>query len=96
METGAFEGVAVLILGLFNSFYLCFSANFVSNAVESIGEIAYDGNWAEYPLICRKYVLLMILRSQRPVYFTGFKIVSCNLETFVRVRFHSMCILTLS
>lgn len=53
----------------------------------SIGDIVYNGNWIQYPLNHRTFVQLVILRSQTAVYFTGFKLFRCTLETFGNVSY---------
>lgn len=67
------------------SFLLCYSANLSSSAVSDISEIAYNGNWPQYPLIYRKYVQSIILRSQSSTTLMGYKLVHCDLETFGKV-----------
>lgn len=79
-------GVFGVAFGLCWSFVLCYSASLSSDVVASVGDIVYDGNWSKYPLVYRKYILLMILRSETAAHFTGFKLVRCNLETFTKVR----------
>lgn len=87
MEFSTFLAVIAVGMNLFFSFLLCYTATASSDVVGTIGTIFYGGNWPEYPLIYRKYLLLMILRSQRPVEFTGLKVVRCNLQTFTDVSY---------
>lgn len=85
MDFNAFLALTVTFLGLFWSFVFCYMATFSSNQVASISDIAYHVNWTEYPQIYRKYVLLIIFRSQSPGCFTGLKMFQCTLGTFVSV-----------
>lgn len=81
-----FLSFASIFSGLAWSFILCYSGTLSSDFVASIGDVAYNGNWMEYPIIYRKYILLMIIRSDCTPLFTGFKLFRCNLETFAKVR----------
>lgn len=54
-----------------------------------IGDAAYDSNWYDFPLELRKYIFLMIVRSQKPIDFTGFGIIHCSLENFGKVSLFS-------
>lgn len=45
----------------------------------------YNSNWFEYPTKLQKYAILTIARSQQPVYFTGFGLISCTSEVFGKV-----------
>lgn len=96
MEISALESLLAMAANIFWSFLLCYMATASSDTVASIGDIVYNGNWPEYPPIYRKYVLLMILRSQQPTRFTGLKMVYCTLENFTKVGaqclFVSYCI----
>lgn len=57
----------------------------VTERILSIGDIAYDSNWYEYPGEFRKYIILIIARSHQEIYFTGFNLVVCTLEVFGKV-----------
>lgn len=82
---GVLIAVFIIVMGLLWSFFLCYSASLSSDVIASIGDIAYNGNWIEYPIGYRKYIRLMIQRSECTAVFTGFKIFRCNLQTFVMV-----------
>lgn len=38
-----------------------------------------------YPQNVHKHIILILIRSQEHVYFTGFKLIKCSLETFLTV-----------
>ena len=64
----------------------CYSASFVTERILSNGNTMWSTNWFDYPPELRKYVLLIIARSQRPVFFTGLGLIKCTMETFRAVR----------
>lgn len=63
----------------------CYFASVTTEKVSSVGDIAYCSNWYEYPIHLQKYVTLVIVRSQEPMYFTGFNLIRCTVETFGKV-----------
>lgn len=85
MKFSVFLALDAFAFTLFWSFLLCYTATISSDVIGNIGDIVYNGNWPKYPLDYRKYVLFMILRSQRPLYFMGFKMIRCTLENFTNV-----------
>lgn len=85
MEMSTLLAVFVFIVNLFWNFLLCHTGTASSDVIASISDIIYNGNWLKYPLDYQKHVLLMLLRSQRPVYFMGFKMVRCTWENFTSV-----------
>lgn len=68
-------------------FILCYFSTITTNRLKSLGQIAYDSNWYDYPLDCRLSIVLIILRSQKPACFSGYIIYS-TLETFAQVKFN--------
>lgn len=67
-------------------FILCFFATHATHEVLYIGDVAYtDLSWYQLPPNLRKRVWMIMLRSQSPVYFTGFKLIRCTLEVYSSV-----------
>lgn len=64
----------------------CYFASQTTERVSSVGDVAYCSNWYEYPTHLQKYVTLVIVRSQQPMYFTGFNLIRCSIETFGKVN----------
>lgn len=95
-ESGAglsFEGAAktifslvVICCGLTWPFFLCHYGTFATERIRSIDQTVYNANWPDYPPDVRKYIILIIAQSRSNVNFNGFKILSCNLEIFAKVR----------
>lgn len=69
-------------------FVLCYSATSSTFDIAHIGNIMYSSKWYEYPPSVRTHLVLIMARSQIPVFFTGLKLISCDLETFMRVCNH--------
>lgn len=65
---------------------ICYFGTFATYSIESVADIAYDSNWYEYPMECRKHFLLIIARSQETVYFMGYGVVRATLEVFGKVN----------
>lgn len=81
-----FIDAIIIVYALIKPFVLCYFATYASHSSLSIGEIVYNEiKWYQLPLSLRKRFCLIILRSQKPVHFTGFKIIRCTLETFSAV-----------
>lgn len=66
-------------------FIFCYLATRATTAMTTIPRYVYDVNWYEYPLELREYCQIVLMRSQQPFYFTGFKVIKCTLETFTKV-----------
>lgn len=63
----------------------CYFATFATSQIMSIDMAIYDSLWYNYSLDLRKYTILILARSQQPVFFTGFNLIRCNLESFALV-----------
>lgn len=63
----------------------CYFANMASDRLSSIGWAAYTADWHNYPVAWQKFIVLMILRSQKPVHFKGLNLINCTLEVFGKV-----------
>lgn len=60
-------------------------ATVATTAIKGIRDVAYSFDWCQYPLDLRKYFILIMSRSQKPLYFTGFGMVRCTLQTYIKV-----------
>lgn len=67
-------------------FGLCYAATMLNTASSSTTDILYGSNWYEFPQQLRSYVPMMLARSQTKIIFTGFGIVGCNLNKFLKVN----------
>lgn len=66
-------------------FLFCYFATFATGRISSIGNVVYSSNWYNFPPNTRKYVTLVIARSQQPLYFSGLGLIRCTLELFGNV-----------
>lgn len=67
----------------------CIYANFATDQVSAIGDVAYDLKWYNCPLKMQKFIILIIARSQYPAKFTGLGLCDCSLEIFGKVSIFS-------
>lgn len=63
----------------------CYYADVATTRLSSIAYYAYETTWNDYPLELQKYMILIIARSQEPVYYTGFNFVNCTLQALGKV-----------
>lgn len=75
---------AATILGMM-ALILCLFGNLVTSEAESVAEAAYDTNWYSYPVELRIFIMLAIRRTQRPLHFSGYRVVVCTLENYGKV-----------
>lgn len=75
-----------LLCSLNWTFVLCYAATTATSALEDISKYVYSSKWYEYPPEMQKCLILLMARSQRPVYFTGMRMVRCTLDVFMRVK----------
>lgn len=78
--------IFAFLAGLSWTLVLCYHATFVTESTNDIGHHVYSSNWCLYPIFLRKYLILMIAKSQQPMLFSGFQIVGCTLLTFTTVK----------
>lgn len=50
-----------------------------------LSDAIYQTKWHGYPRSVRRFILLMILRSQRPFYLSAYGMMTLTLENYVRV-----------
>lgn len=71
---------------LYWPFMFCYSANSVTNRMATVGDIAFDLNWFDYPPEFGKFIVLIIARFQKSMHFTGLNLFPCTLQVFGDVR----------
>ncbi|XP_055304812.1 odorant receptor 67a-like [Sitodiplosis mosellana] len=81
------QDILYIVSSLCWPYVFCRFATHVTDQMVSIGRIAYEVNWYDSPVVWQKYLILIISRSQQKVYFTGFNLITCTLETFAKVTF---------
>lgn len=75
-------------VGLLNLFVYCYFGKLATESFEQMADSLYESNWSNLPVRLQKYVLLIILNTQRPLRYHGFHLAYLDLETFSRVSFH--------
>lgn len=78
------------MIAISNIFVYCYFGQKVTTKFGQIANEAYASQWYNYPLNEQKALMLMMIRAQRPFYFTGYFISSCSLPTFKAVRAESI------
>lgn len=82
--------VAYSVCCTINSFswitLFCYYANSTTDRIADLSQAAYNSNWMEWSPELQKYIILIMRRSQEPVYFNGLGLIYCTLETFGKVR----------
>lgn len=73
-------GLPLILLGL--TFFM--GQRIHTNAM-SLNDAIYQTHWPGYPLSVRRYVVLMMLRSQQSYYLSAYGIMQLHLENFVQV-----------
>lgn len=81
-------------LGLLYIFFY-FGQKLNSNLLE-LSDMIYQSEWHQYTPSVRRFVLLMIMKAQRPVYLSAYGLIELNSENFVNVsmrlcRFYFLC-----
>lgn len=76
------DGLGIIVA---NIFVYCYFGNLVTIKLAEIADASYSMLWYKYPLQQQKYVILLLVRAQRPFYLTGYFRTSCTLERFTGV-----------
>ncbi|XP_076756327.1 odorant receptor 85b-like [Xylocopa sonorina] len=69
----------------FEALILCYTGEYLSSKSENIGWVAYNSNWYELTMYENRTLLLLILRSQKPLTLTIGKFMNLSLETFANM-----------
>lgn len=82
-----FQSMVSLMMAIAIFFMYCYLGDEITSKSLQIADDIYGRIWYEYPVDSQKYMILMIMRAQRPFYFTGLtnSILNCSLETFKAV-----------
>lgn len=66
-------------------FLFCYYGNKLSTKSFELLDTLYQSMWYEYPIKYQRYVIVMMVRMQRPLVLTGYNVVLCTLPTFTAV-----------
>lgn len=67
-------------------FTYCLSGTMATESLLKNAEDIYGISWYRQPIQYQKYVVIILMESQRPQRFHGFKIAYCNFEIYMKVR----------
>lgn len=62
-------------LGLFYLFLFCYFGKLATESFEKMADYAYEINWHELPIEQKKYFILIIANTQKPLLYHGFSVV---------------------
>lgn len=71
------------------NFFIDVAISILSHTVDrisAIDDVTYDLNWYDCPQELQKNVMFTIARAQKEISYTGFKLITCNIEGFGLVR----------
>lgn len=75
--------------GLFWPCIYCHFSTKTIDRIASIGNVAYGADWYDYPPEIKKFLILVIARSQEEMNFSGFGFVHCTMEVLLKVKAQS-------
>lgn len=75
-----FQSFVSLIVAFSNLFVYCYFGQKINSKFAEVADASYALLWHQHPLNVQKYTILMLMRSQRPFFFTGY-FIYCSLET---------------
>ncbi|XP_031637097.1 uncharacterized protein LOC116349691 [Contarinia nasturtii] len=78
-------GIICIICASAWPFLFAWNATLATERIIAVGQTTFGLNWYDYPPELQRCLVLIISRSQKPVYFTGLGIVHCTLETLGKV-----------
>lgn len=90
MEDPDFNVVAMLILAVYSSTVTlptCLHATTTIDNLSELSQIAYNSIWYKLPVEQQRMIILMICYAHRHRVISGFGIVNCSREGFMKVRF---------
>lgn len=80
-----FIDIVCIVCALLWCGFYCYFGNMASDRLSSLGDTAFATDWYNYPVEWQKFVILIALRSGKPVYFKGLNVITCTLEVFGKV-----------
>ncbi|XP_071568942.1 odorant receptor 4-like [Temnothorax nylanderi] len=81
------KAIVFYVAAAVEAFTFCYCGEYLSAKSKMIGDAAYKSIWYDFKPDESKFVLLIILRSQRRLTITAGKIMDLSLEAFTSVRF---------
>lgn len=66
-------------------FALCYLGDMATSKCATTNEDVYHTNWYKYPVKMQKFIILIMMRSQKQFVFKGFSLLQCSLPAFKEV-----------
>ncbi|XP_017012670.2 odorant receptor 67a-like [Drosophila takahashii] len=76
-----FKQVLFLVAGLVEIYLLCSFSQMLINASEDVSTAAYDMSWTEADTRCRKMLIILLMRAQKPVCLKATIVLDLSMET---------------
>lgn len=67
---------------------MCYLSHKITTELFEISDIIYQSSWYEYSEPSKRLLLLMMMKAQRPVEFSGFGLINSSLETYLKASEH--------
>lgn len=77
--------IVAIITSIVWPYSFCSFAASATKRISNVSYTAYDRKCFDLPVKLQKYVILIIGRSKEAVQFTGFGLLDCTLEIFLKV-----------
>lgn len=77
--------------GMMVLFLYCYFGKIGAESMNHMSDYVFDLNWHELTPNLQKYIILMLMDMQMPLYYHGFELATLDLNTFLRVsacKFH--------
>lgn len=82
--------IMMLLASLSNLFLYCYFGKQATESFNKMTDALYESKWLDFTPKERKYFVIAITNTQRPLYYHGFNIMVLNLESFTNVRHFSL------
>lgn len=64
----------------------CFFGEIVATANFSVTNALYDTKWYRFSYEQKRHMILAMIKSQQPFYFSGYNIINASLENLAAVK----------
>lgn len=71
--------------GLLNLFGLCYLGEVTSTSFAMMSDSLFESDWQNLPIELKKYFIMVIKNTQRPIYYDASNFAVLNLKTFSKV-----------
>lgn len=74
-----------IVVAIGNVYLLCYFGKLATESFQNMSGCIYNSNWQQLDIDLKKYIILMVRSSRRPLIFHGYGMLILNLETFTQV-----------